>query len=110
MKSLLIIRHAKSDWGSPYEKDFDRKLNDRGKRDAPEMAKRLLKKDIKIDSIAVFGHNPGATSFVNLLTGTQVDNMPTCAVFAVKAAIKHWKDFEAAEKTFWFFDYPKSKD
>jgi phosphohistidine phosphatase len=34
--------------------------------------------------------------------------MPTCAIFAVKASIDHWKDFPAAKKTFWFFDYPKS--
>ncbi len=49
MKSLLLIRHAKSSWDFDVE-DFDRPLNDRGKRDAPEMAKRLIKKDIKIDA------------------------------------------------------------
>jgi phosphohistidine phosphatase len=30
--------------------DFDRPLNDRGKKDAPEMAQRLLKKKIPIDA------------------------------------------------------------
>ena len=49
MKSLLLIRHAKSSWDFDVE-DFDRPLNHRGKNDAPEMAKRLLKKDIKIDA------------------------------------------------------------
>ena len=50
MKVLLLIRHAKSDWNDPLLKDFDRPLNDRGKRDAPEMARRLLDKKIKIDA------------------------------------------------------------
>lgn len=50
MKSLLLIRHAKSDWGDLTLKDFDRPLNDRGKRDAPVMAHRLLDKKIKIDA------------------------------------------------------------
>jgi phosphohistidine phosphatase len=50
MKQLLLIRHAKSDWNSPSLGDFDRPLNERGKRDAPEMAQRLLKKKIKIDA------------------------------------------------------------
>lgn len=50
MKTLLLIRHAKSDWGNPLLKDFDRPLNDRGKRDAPMMAHRLLDKNILIDA------------------------------------------------------------
>ena len=51
MKSLLLIRHAKSDWGNLGLDDFDRPLNERGKRDAPVMAHRLLDKKIKIDAI-----------------------------------------------------------
>ncbi|HKZ65152.1 MAG TPA: histidine phosphatase family protein [Chitinophagaceae bacterium] len=50
MKQLLLIRHAKSSWADFSTKDFDRPLNDRGKKDAPEMAKRLLDKDITIDA------------------------------------------------------------
>ena len=49
MKQLLLIRHAKSDWNDASLSDFDRPLNERGKRDAPVMAKRLLDKKIKID-------------------------------------------------------------
>lgn len=50
MKQLLLIRHAKSSWDDPAQKDIDRPLNDRGKKDAPEMAKRLLGKKVKIDA------------------------------------------------------------
>ena len=50
MKTLILVRHAKSDWGTPSLGDFDRPLNDRGKRDAPVMAQRLLDKKIKIDA------------------------------------------------------------
>jgi phosphohistidine phosphatase len=49
MKTLLLIRHAKSSWDAPGLSDFDRPLNERGKKDAPEMAKRLKDKDIAID-------------------------------------------------------------
>jgi phosphohistidine phosphatase len=38
---LVLIRHAKSDWGDPGLPDHDRPLNDRGRRDAPRMAGRL---------------------------------------------------------------------
>lgn len=50
-KRLLIVRHAKSDWGSADLKDFDRPLSSRGKKDAPEMAKRLINNGIKPDFI-----------------------------------------------------------
>ncbi|MEO8794970.1 MAG: histidine phosphatase family protein [Daejeonella sp.] len=46
MKKLLLIRHAKSDWNTPGQKDFDRSLNHRGEKNAPEMAKRAVKKGI----------------------------------------------------------------
>ena len=50
MKNLIIIRHAKSSWDVATLNDFDRTLNDRGQRDAPMMAKRLLQKNISIDA------------------------------------------------------------
>lgn len=50
MKQLILVRHAKSDWGNPGLSDFDRPLNERGKKDAPAMAQRLLDKKIKIDA------------------------------------------------------------
>jgi phosphohistidine phosphatase len=50
MKSLLIVRHAKSSWDLSTPNDFDRPLNDRGKKDAPAAAKRLKKKAIVIDA------------------------------------------------------------
>jgi len=49
VKSLYIIRHAKSSWDNPLQDDLDRPLNDRGKRDAPRMAKRLKEKEIHPD-------------------------------------------------------------
>jgi phosphohistidine phosphatase len=50
MKSLLIVRHAKSSWDLSTPNDIDRPLNDRGKKDAPAAAKRLFKKGIRIDA------------------------------------------------------------
>lgn len=41
MKTLTILRHAKSSWDEPELVDFDRPLNARGKRDAPVMGKRI---------------------------------------------------------------------
>ena len=49
MKTLILIRHAKSSWDAAGVDDFDRMLNERGKKDAPEMAKRIKAKGINID-------------------------------------------------------------
>jgi phosphohistidine phosphatase len=158
-----MIRHAKSSWGDFTTPDFDRPLNDRGKKDAPEMGRRLFDKKLSIDvfisspakrakttcklfcklygrdkeeivfidelyhatvetfnklvsriddgfeSAAIFSHNPGITDFVNtLVADVHIDNMPTCAIFAVEIQAGSWKDFLTVEKKFLFVDYPKS--
>ena len=51
MKTLFLIRHAKSSWDDTALPDKDRPLNDRGRRDAPRMGERLAKRDVKPDLI-----------------------------------------------------------
>jgi phosphohistidine phosphatase len=159
VKTLLLIRHAKAETSFTLN-DFERSLNERGKKDAPVMAKKIKSRNITIDAfvsspakrakktatlfcetlhgntdaiiyisalyhataeiffevvttldnqfdtVAVFSHNPGITDFANTLTAVKIDNMPTCAVFAVQAEIIQWADFEKSKKEFRFFDYP----
>ena len=51
MKTLILVRHAKSSRENRSISDFERGLNDRGKRDAPFMAGIFKKKKMKIDKI-----------------------------------------------------------
>lgn len=51
MKTLLLLRHAKSSWGDPSLADHDRPLNGRGKRDAPRIGELLLDEDLVPDVI-----------------------------------------------------------
>jgi phosphohistidine phosphatase len=161
-KTILLVRHAKSSWDSDNIADFDRPLNERGKRDAPEMARRLKKKqqidlfisspakrakrtaeyfarefnidedkilfrprlyhaasldfidtirelDDEFTQVAIFSHNPGITDFASSLTATRIDNMPTCAFIAFRIQADRWAEFDKAEKSFLYFDYPKSE-
>lgn len=50
-KLLILVRHAKSDWSVPGQKDFDRTLNERGHRDAPKMGKWLADKNLGIQTL-----------------------------------------------------------
>src|SRR5688572_6418564 len=60
MKTLILVRHAKSDWSESNTSDIERPLNERGKKDAPEMAKRLKKRGLKIDA---FVSSPAKRAF-----------------------------------------------
>ena len=51
MKTLYLIRHAKSYWGDRSLQDYARPLNNRGKRDAPFMGNILQDKGIVPDLI-----------------------------------------------------------
>ena len=51
MKTLLILRHAKSSWDHPGLRDHDRPLNPRGRRDAPRMGRFLVERDLVPDRI-----------------------------------------------------------
>ncbi len=161
MKQLLLVRHAKSSWANPGQADFDRPLNERGHKDAPMMANRILDRGIHIDLVissnavralttaryfatangiaisniveqdflynapperfvkaiiqipdeintaAIFAHNPGITDFVNQLTTTQIDDMPTCAVFAITIHTTSWKNWATAKKECLLVEWPK---
>ena len=67
MKSLIVVRHAKSSWDDHSLADIDRPLNERGKRDAPRMARRL--KDRKIHP-------------QTMISSPAVRTMATCREFA----------------------------
>lgn len=47
MKTLGLFRHAKSDWQDPRARDFDRPLNDRGRRGAAIMGRHVHDHGIK---------------------------------------------------------------
>jgi len=51
MKTLLLLRHAKSSWKHPELADHDRPLNKRGKRTAPLMGELLQNEDLIPDFV-----------------------------------------------------------
>lgn len=51
MKTLLILRHAKSSWDNAHLADHERPLNERGQRDAPRMGRLLRSSGLVPDLI-----------------------------------------------------------
>ncbi len=46
MKTILLMRHAKSSWGDKVKDDWDRPLSKRGKKNIPEMTQLLKEKEV----------------------------------------------------------------
>jgi len=53
--TLILMRHAKSSWGDPLQDDFDRPLNERGRRSATAIARHLISKGYLPDRVMISG-------------------------------------------------------
>ncbi|HEX7856654.1 MAG TPA: histidine phosphatase family protein [Sphingobium sp.] len=51
MKTVTLLRHAKSDWNDSVSRDFDRPLNERGKRAARLMGEWARTQKLRFDAI-----------------------------------------------------------
>lgn len=101
MKTLLIIRHAKAENAFTLN-DFERPLNERGRKDAPVMAQRLIEKQIAIDA---FISSPAkrakstAAFFCETMGGTENDLLLISALYHAPPEI-FYEVINAADDTF----------
>ncbi len=49
--------------------------------------------DNRNESVMIFGHNPGWTSFANLFAKKQIENIPTCGIFRLISSANTWREF-----------------
>ncbi len=86
MKTLILLRHAKSSWADPDQSDFARPLSKRGERDAPRMGAWL----------AAGGHRPQLLlCSAAARTKATLDHLPGTLV--QKATIKRLKSLYLAD-------------
>ncbi|RSK37246.1 SixA phosphatase family protein [Hymenobacter metallilatus] len=163
MKTLYLMRHAKSSWSFDGLSDKQRPLNDRGRDDAPLMGQALAKRAITLDllvaspavramstaalvaqeleypsdkievveaiyeatvpdllavvralpdaadSVLLVGHNNTLTEFANLLSPSEIPDMPTAAIVCLKFSTDSWKQVDRANAEYYFFDKPKNQ-
>lgn len=53
MRTLYVLRHAKSDWGDSSLRDFDRPLNERGWKAAKAMGRAMREREFMPDLVLV---------------------------------------------------------
>jgi len=62
MKTLLLMRHAKSSWNNARLSDYERPLNERGRHDAPRMGELLRREGLIPDLIIASSAKRAATT------------------------------------------------
>lgn len=161
MKTLYLVRHAKSDWGDELVRDMHRPLNSRGYSDAYFQSKKFAKEQKhpeliisspatrafttacifaqelnyspnriqlaaeiyeahpdaiistiaaagdKVDSLMVFGHNPGFTQVFDELSDSYVDNLPTCGIVGIRFNISSWTEVMSNKGVCFLSMFPK---
>ena len=63
----------------------------------------------RVNSLAVFGHNPGLTDLVNDLSDFNLWNLPTCAICVIDFEIDSWSQITTSKGKKIYYDYPKSR-
>ena len=93
MKTLLVLRHAKSSWSEPDLPDHDRPLNRRGQRDAPRMG-RLIKQQgltpsLILSSTAVRAHTTARYVAQQCGCDAQIDLIPRLYLAGPQTYLDH---------------------
>ena len=89
-RQLTIVRHAKSSWSDTGLSDFDRPLNDRGLKNAPEMGRRLAEESYSVDRII-------SSPAMRAITTAEI--IASEIGFDAKQIVKHAEIYEASVDT-----------
>ena len=74
---------------------------------AQQLLELVQNQDDLHKSIMLFGHNPTFTSFVNLLTGSNITNVVTCGVVRIDFEFSSWTDIDFSSGMLAYYEYPK---
>ncbi|MBS1729449.1 MAG: histidine phosphatase family protein [Bacteroidetes bacterium] len=92
MKTLILVRHAKSNHAMNGQRDIERSLNEKGMADATMMAQRLL---LKGDMPDAFISSPAKRAFTTCSLFAKVFNLPAVPILTEN------KLYEASANTFY---------
>jgi phosphohistidine phosphatase len=76
MKTLTLLRHAKSGWDDPVARDFDRPLNPKGQRAAAMMGRHLRAEGLEFDHVVASPAARVVETLAQVATGYGSDLAP----------------------------------
>ena len=65
--------------------------------------------DDQADFVALFGHNPAITDFVNKFCGADIYNIPTCGIALIQFPFDNWNMLSVGTGELMLYDYPKNE-
>lgn len=65
--------------------------------------------DVKdeINTLMIFGHNPGFTDFTNFVSDSYIENIPTCGIVGLELKEESWNKVKEDSFRLLFLEYPK---
>jgi len=63
--------------------------------------------DDKLNTVFLFGHNPGFTSYANRYATEYIPNMPTCSVVCLSSSATSWAKIDPSNTVVKEFHFPK---
>lgn len=82
-------------------------VNEIYKSDINKLLKIIRSIKDEFSTVAVFGHNPEFLEFLNYISGSKIEEFPTCAVYEVYFDIPSWKYVEKNSGKITFMIHPK---
>jgi len=73
IRTVTLIRHAKSSWNDPSLTDFERPLNKRGIRDAPRVGEALEQAEVSFDKVLCSDARRARQTLSLLKQGIEID-------------------------------------
>lgn len=64
--------------------------------------------DQTVDTLMIFGHNPGFTDLIARVSDMSLYNLPTCAACGIAFDFENWNEILNQRGRKFFYDYPKS--
>jgi phosphohistidine phosphatase len=137
MKTLYLVRHAKSSWKYPNLDDFERPLNKPSPANRAAITARIIAAKINyplekiryresiyefsedalihvikqiddsVNKAMIVGHNPATNGLANYIGDQPISNIPTCGVFCVELDISSWAKVKEHCGKLKFFEFPK---
>lgn len=68
----------------------------------------ISKVDNNINTLMIFGHNPGFTDLISRVSDLSLYNLPTCAACGIEFDFTSWKEILNQHGQKFYYDYPKS--
>jgi phosphohistidine phosphatase len=75
---------------------------------ADEILEIIEEQEDELDGLMLFGHNPGMTDLVNILSDLDLYNLPTAGVVVLQYEVETWKEISQMDPDQVMIDFPKN--